>query len=507
MGSSLPYSPKLPMPSKTMNIHSASRILAIFIAITTICNNIVVTEGGVIGINWGRSTAQRLIPSVVVDLLLQNHVPAARIYTSEEDLLQAFAGSGIDLTITIPDWKKVATYDLAQAWVSKKSPWRVMVGTEIFGMAMNDTQLQSRMIDAFNYTQIALNDAGYGYVKATFPHPYIILDDFAKPSEATIRESFRTQFVRHLDIIRASGAPVCIEFFLVELMRVLNITDLSFAIADGRSSHAITDVGDAVYTDVFEVAYDAFAWALEKLGYGDVDFIITQVGWPTDGFINANAATAERFFEALLPYVASDRGSHKLPGKPIDIYLHALTDENLNPPFLAYGRHWGIYRSNGEPKYRVDLTGHGRVMFPARARGIKQMPHRWCVLGPTEDEDDMKVEEAYLFACATGDCTSMYPKGSCSGLDRWQNVSYAFNMYFQAFFQDERACKFNGLGQVVTEDPSTVGCVFPVEVVKGQQENFKNVTGKGNRARRLPELAEILVLLVLTFWPLLLLYG
>ncbi|CAA0812791.1 Glucan endo-1-3-beta-glucosidase 8 [Striga hermonthica] len=429
--------------------------------------------------------------------------------------IQAFAGSGIELTITIPDWKKVATYDLAQAWVSQKSPWFgpsnvtcVMVGTEIIGMAMNDTVLQSRMIDAFNYTQIALNNAGYGHIKATFPHPYIILDDFAKPSEATIRETFRTQFVRHLDIIRASGAPVCIEFFLVELMRVLNITDLSFAISDGRSSHAITDVGDVVYTNVFEVAYDAFAWALEKLGYGDIKFIVTQVGWPTDGFINANAATAERFFEALLPFVASDRGTSKLPGKPINIYIHALTDENLNPPYFAYGRHWGIYRSNGEPKYRVDLMGRGRVMFPAPARGIKQMPRRWCVLGPTEDEHDGRVEEAYLFACATGDCTSMYPKGSCSGLNRWQNVSYAFNMYFQAFFQDEKACKFDGLGRVVTEDPSTVGCVFPVEVVKGQQENYKNVTKIaatkiGNIARQLPGLAEILVLLVSTFLALL----
>ncbi|CAA0812790.1 Glucan endo-1-3-beta-glucosidase 8 [Striga hermonthica] len=506
------------MTSKTMNIHSPSYILAIFIAITSVSNNVVVTEGR-IGINWGRATAQRLIPSVVVDLLLQNHVPAARVYSSEEDLLQAFVGSGIDLSITIPKWTDVATYDLAQDWVRQKSPWFgpsnvtcVMIGTEIFGLGMNDTELQRRMIDAFNYTQLALNDAGYGHVKATFPHPLAVLDEFKKPSEAVIRESVRTQFLRHLDIVRASGAPVNIEFFPVELMRVLNITDLSFAIADGRSSHAITDIDGAVYTDVFEFSYDAFAWALEKLGYGDVKFVVTQVGWPTDGFVNANFTTAERFLGALLPFVASGRGTHKLPGKPIDIYVHALTDENLNPPFLAYGRHWGIYRSNGEPKYRVDLTGQGRVMFPARARGIRRMPKRWCVLGPMEDEDDKRVEEAYQFACATGDCTSMYPKGSCSGLDRWQNVSYAFNMYFQAFFQDEAACKFDGLGQVVTEDPSTVGCVFPVEVVKGQQENFKNATesvatGKENRARRLPGLDGNLVLLVSALWALLLLHS
>lgn len=76
-----------------------------------------------IGVNWGRSTAQRLLPSMVVDLLLQNKVPEARIYSSQEDILKAFVGSGINLTVTIFNIQNVATEELARKWVQEKLPY------------------------------------------------------------------------------------------------------------------------------------------------------------------------------------------------------------------------------------------------------------------------------------------------------------------------------------------------------------------------------------------------
>lgn len=72
-----------------------------------------------IGINWGRESAQRLVPSQVVDLLLQNGIGRARIYTSQRDILSAFAGSGINLTLAMIKVSLVKTKELATAWVRK----------------------------------------------------------------------------------------------------------------------------------------------------------------------------------------------------------------------------------------------------------------------------------------------------------------------------------------------------------------------------------------------------
>lgn len=77
----------------------------------------------VIGVNWGRESAQRLVPSQVVDLLLQNGVKEARIYTSMEDLLRAFVGSGIGLSTTVNDLTVLENYSQCLRWIQKRMPY------------------------------------------------------------------------------------------------------------------------------------------------------------------------------------------------------------------------------------------------------------------------------------------------------------------------------------------------------------------------------------------------
>lgn len=96
------------------------------------------------------------------------------------------------------------------------------------------------------------------------------------------------------------------------------------------------------------------------------------------------------------------------------------------------------------------------------------MPNRWCVFNG--DKSDLKkIERQVKRACGKGDCTTLSPGASCSKLGFEKNVSYAFNGFFQSNFQNERACDFEGLAFVTDVDPSTLDCLFPVEVVKGQQ--------------------------------------
>ncbi|KAL3637199.1 hypothetical protein CASFOL_019498 [Castilleja foliolosa] len=499
----------LNMSSKTLNIHYHA--LLIFLTIT-LSNTNIRTEG-VIGINWGRENSQRLIPSMVVDLILQNRVPEARIYSDQTDLLKAFAGSGISLTIQIFDLELVGTPEAAKAWVQSRALWftasnvrRVFIGRYVF--FAGDAESQNSTINALFNTQEALNAAGYGdLIKATMPQPYQILKNITKPSEAEFQDWYKQDLLRFLSIIKANNAPYCLELFPMDTMMILNITDMGFVFPDNKSTHVVTDVNGAVYTDVFTFAYDAYAWALEKLGFQDLKIVVSLVGWPTDGYPGANVPNAERFYKAFLPLIASGKGTPKRPGNPIDAFVHSITDENKNPVAYPFGRHWGIYRSNGEPKYKIDLTGQGRDIFPVTAKGVMQMPRRWCVI----DEkalagNEKKLEFQHERACEQADCTSTFEGGSCSGLSPTQNVSYAFNMLFQSMFQEEDECYFHGLARVVTDNPSTGSCVFPVEVVKGAQENYagdgakENYFGDGNRTHEMNGL--VFVILLSTLWAL-----
>ncbi|KAI3472238.1 hypothetical protein Pfo_029726 [Paulownia fortunei] len=437
---------------------------------------------GAIGMNWGRQSAQRLIPSTVVDLLLQNGVPEARVYTSQEDIMQAFAGSGIGLTLSVFHINQITTYDEAKAWVQEKLPYfssanirRVYLGNYVFDKGLTDKTFLDSAIKTLEFMQNALNDAGYGdQIKATLPNAYtIIKDNITRPSEAEFRDEIKEEMNRTIRFLQENNAPFVLEMFPIQYVSENNL-DPSFAFPDNKSTYVVRDINGALYTNVFEFMYDAFVWALQKTGAPDLKIVVGQVGWPTDGYPGANSSTAERFYKSLLPLVASNKGTPMRPGAPIDTYVHCLTDEHSMPYNYPFARHWGIYRSNGEPKYKIDLTGQGRNIFPSRAKGIMRMPDRWCVFNGNVT-DMPRVKRLYGEACLKADCTSLAPGGSCSQLSFAQNVSYAFNMLFQSKFQDEDACKFEKLGQVVLENPSTDGCVFPVEVVKGQQVDFETL--------------------------------
>ncbi|KAL0339717.1 UNVERIFIED_CONTAM: Glucan endo-1,3-beta-glucosidase 8 [Sesamum radiatum] len=426
-----------------------------------------------IGINWGRQTAQKLVPSMVVDLILQNGIKHARVYSTQKDILEAFVGSGIDLSISIFGYPEVRTPETAKKWLQARTKFfdscnisRVYIGNYVFKDGItNKTKLNMSMM-ALESVQNALNEAGYGRVKVTLPCPEGVLINITRPSEAEFRPEIKVEMVSTLRFLQANNAPFVVEIFPISHV-IDNGWDVSFAFPDNKSTHVVTDINGAVYTNVFEFMHDAFAWALRKAGAPDIKIVVGQVGWPTDGYPGANVSTAERFYKHLLPYVVSNKGTPMRPGTPIDTYVHALTDENKMPFFHPFARHWGIYASNGEPKYKIDLTGQGRDIFPPKVKGIMRMPQRWCVFNGNLT-DIVRVKNHFYFACTEADCTSLAYGGSCSRLNFVQNISFAFNMYFQSQFQSEDACQFNDLGKVTTEDPSTGTCIFPVEVVKGE---------------------------------------
>ncbi|KAL3812882.1 hypothetical protein ACJIZ3_014150 [Penstemon smallii] len=443
-----------------------------------------------IGVTWGRISSTQLVPSMVVDLLLQNKVEEARIFNDDDSVIEAFGGSNIGLSIGVSNPKDVNSsttaidfiQDKIAAYPSTKIRYVVIGSMPALSTAKYLNEPFDNVVKAIKFMQEALNESGYGEkIKAVITNSFsgVLKPNITKPSDAEFLDDLKEPITEILDVYKQNDSPFLIDFFPIAYINAYNI-EPNYVFFDNKSSYVIHDNG-FIYTNLFEFVHDSFLSALCKLGANKTKIVVSQIGWPTDGFPGANVVAAERFYKGLLPFSLSNKGTPLRPGRPIDIYVHSLTDEKQNPAGIPFTRHWGIFMSNGEPKYNIDLSGQGRdEIFPNMAKGINRMPSRWCVYN-ADGKDTEKVMKEFTFACANADCTSLAPGGSCSMLNFRENVSYAFNMYFQYHFQNESMCKFDGLGQVVVENPSRNGCVFPVETVKGNKRNKQLAAAYGNK--------------------------
>ncbi|GFY98593.1 O-Glycosyl hydrolases family 17 protein [Actinidia rufa] len=125
--------------------------------------------------------------------------------------------------------------------------------------------------------------------------------------------------------------------------------------------------------------------------------IVGEVGWPTDGDINANKDNARRFDQGLINCIMQGQGTPKCTSPP-DIYVFALIDEDAK---------------SIQPGISSD-TGCVRLRW------------QWCIMAPEASVSDRNLPNMIDYACIYEDCTSLGYGSSCSGLDVRSNASYAF---------------------------------------------------------------------------------
>ncbi|XP_015073078.1 glucan endo-1,3-beta-glucosidase 8-like [Solanum pennellii] len=436
-----------------------------------------------VGITWGRLQTQQLVPSMVVDMLLQNKIPQLRLMTSGYDIVEIFSGSNISLSVTMGNQflSQANRNDLAYVWVNDRIKDPINKGVNIVEVTIGSEPFSNSFLKEANNIQIVpvlklirdtLVDMKLGHVRATTGHGMDVLKVSKFPSETEFRDDIKKPMLESLQEFNRTGAPFVIYMFPIHFVKEIMNYTMEFAFMDNKSGFKIVD-GNITYTNAVELMIDSLAWALKKAGYPNMKIMIGQIGWPTDGYPHANIKNAERFHKGLLKFVASKKGTPLRPG-PLDIYLHSLSDENkFRTIYGTFQRHWGIYRADGNPKYKIDFSLQDRDEYPTQAKGIVKMPNRWCKFNG--DTSDMNlVNKNYDLSCNAADCTRLEKGASCDGLNFESRISYAFNAYFQKNKQSLKKCDFDGLGQVVATNPSVGNCEFPIEILAFQDQVVQN---------------------------------
>jgi Glycosyl hydrolases family 17 len=175
----------------------------------------------------------------------------------------------------------------------------VAVGNEPFLSSYNGTFLNVTLL-ALENIQKALNDAGVGSsVKATVPmNADVYAGDL--PSEGRFRTDISDLMTQIATFLYQNGAP-----FVVNIYPFLSLYDnegfpFDYAFFDG-SSNTVNDNG-VVYTNVFDANFDTLVSSLNAINLGSMEIILGEVGWPTDGDINAKAAYAQRFYTGMVNF-------------------------------------------------------------------------------------------------------------------------------------------------------------------------------------------------------------
>ncbi|KAK9671691.1 hypothetical protein RND81_12G048100 [Saponaria officinalis] len=433
-------------------------------------------EGESLGVNWGTQANHQLSPKIVVQMLKDNGIQKVKLFDANERTLSAFHGSNIEVMIAIPnsDLADMTDYKKAQKWVEKNVTLYnfkggvnikyVAVGNEPFLKSYNGT-FQNTTFPALKNIQTALNEAGLGNtVKATVPLNADVYESPVSnpvPSAGVFRSDVADLMTQIVQFLSQNNAPFSVNIYpFLSLYGNPNFP-VNYAFFDG-GSEPIVDNG-VKYTNLFDANYDTLVSALKAVGFGNLPIIIGEIGWPTDGDINANINNAVRFYKGLLSRIAAQTGTPLRPG-PIEMYLFGLIDEDAKSVAPGpFERHWGIFRYDGQPKFPMDLSGQNRDIYLVGAKDVQYLKNQWCTFN-TNAKDVSKLKDNIEFACTFADCTRLGYGSSCHGLEPNGNASYAFNVYFQTQKQNPEACDFQGLAKLSTQNISTGNCNFTIQI-------------------------------------------
>ncbi|KAK1418486.1 hypothetical protein QVD17_27631 [Tagetes erecta] len=431
-----------------------------------------------LGVNWGTRATHPLSPDIVVKLMKDNGINKVKLFEAEAWVLDALKNSGIQVMLGIPNdflAPLASGVAIAENWVTKNVSAYVSRGVDIRYVAVGNepflktykNMFTNATLPALQNIQAALIKAGLGrQVKVTVPlNADVYESGSGVPSEGDFRPDIHGLMISIVKFLNDNGAPLTINIYPFLSLYADPHFPVDFAFFAGTNAPVVD--GSVSYTNVFDANYDTLVSALEKNGFSSMPIIVGEIGWPTDGDVNANVQYARKFNQGLLSRIIQGQGTPKRKTPP-DIYLFGLIDEDaksIDPG--NFERHWGIFNYDGSVKYKLDF-GSNKTLVPAK--GVRYLPAQWCVMAPDASETDPKLADSISYACTYADCTSLGYGSSCGGLDARSNASYAFNKYFQTFNQQQGSCNFNNLS-VITKIPPTTGrasCKYDIMIDLGK---------------------------------------
>ncbi|RWW27280.1 hypothetical protein BHE74_00023145 [Ensete ventricosum] len=355
---------------------AALSLLALLLAIAWLTLPASATSTSLVGVNYGRLGDDLPPPEAVPRLLTSIGIGRVRIYDADPAILHAFANTGIELVVGLPDRclpSMAADPDEALAWARDNihaflpatKIAAVTVGNEVLTNAKDTGFALARcLVPAMEALHSALATLGLDRdVAVTTAHSLAVLATPSYPPSAAV---FRRELLPYICPLIAFHARTGSPFFANAYPYFAYEQDpsaiaLQYALLD-PSAASITDPGSGLrYANLLHAQVDAVYHAIAAAG-GDagkrVEVRVSETGWPSAGDpdeIGATPENAARYNSNLIKLVCEKKGTPLVPGTPLRAFIFALFNENQKEGPTSE-RNYGLFKADGTSAYHLDIT-------------------------------------------------------------------------------------------------------------------------------------------------------
>ncbi|XP_062120066.1 glucan endo-1,3-beta-glucosidase [Humulus lupulus] len=466
-------------------------------------------EGGGIGVNYGTVADDLPPPAEVAQFLVKSTIiNRIRLFDANPEILKAFAHTGISFTITIPNDQipRLTKLASAQQWLKTTvQPYlpatnivRILMGNEVLATA--NKLLIASLVPAMETLHAALVDAGLDRrIKVSTPHSLGILASSSPPSTGKFRQGYDIHVLKPLlGFLQSTDSP-----FMVNPYPFFGSSPETIDYALFRVNAGVVDQNTELkYSNMLDAQLDAVYSAMKVLGFSDLDIVIAETGWPSDGDlpqIGVDPTTAAEYNGNLLHHVTSGSGTPLMPNRTFETYIFALFNENLKPGPTCE-RNFGLFRPDFTPVYDIGILrptarssvpvdpiqDPGHSPSPRQSPGPSSSPgpsagpvapspetpspppneegrgrgKGWCLPKMAADSEDLQRNIDYV--CGLGlDCGPIQEGGPCFLPNSVRaHAAYAMNLYYQVMGTNGYACDFEKTGAISHVDPSYGKCKY-----------------------------------------------
>ncbi|KAL5988529.1 hypothetical protein ACLOJK_036294 [Asimina triloba] len=321
-----------------------------------------------IGVNYGTVADNLPLPAAVADFLIKSTtIDRIKLYDTNPNILKAFANTSIWVTVTVTNdyIPQLTDLSFAHQWLKSNilphTPTTniryILVGNEVVSTA--DDRLISALVPAMRNLHRALVAAALDHrIKISTPHSLTILSTSDPPSAGRFTRRYEAAlFGPLLGFLRATGSP-----FMVNPYPFFGLTSDTLNYALFLPNPGVYDQNTGlVYTNMLDGQLDATYSAMKRVGFGDVDVVIAETGWPSAGDagaqLGADGQKAATYNRNLIRHVNSGRGTPLMPNRRFETYIFALFNEDLKPgPSIE--RNFGLFRPDLTAVYNVGVQTH-----------------------------------------------------------------------------------------------------------------------------------------------------
>ncbi|KAH7835669.1 hypothetical protein Vadar_028578 [Vaccinium darrowii] len=321
------------------------------------------TAAAPVGICYGRVANNLPPPSNAVNLIKSNGITTVRLFNTDPETLTAFSGSGISLMIGIPN---EILPSLANGPVDASLQWLqsnlfahippnqiryIAIGNEIL---LRDTFYSPYIVPAMQNMHKALQTLNLAdTIKLSSAHAASILSNSYPPSAGAFDPNFLPVMIPLLQFLRDTQSPLMVNvypyFSYVNNPQYVSLDSVLF-----RSTNIENDQ-NLGYDNVFDMTVDAFAYAMEREGFGGIPVVVTETGWPTGGGAAASPENALAYNGNVVRRALENVGTPKRPGVGVEVFLFDLFDENEKDG-EEFEKHFGVFGVDGVKAYGLNFS-------------------------------------------------------------------------------------------------------------------------------------------------------